>query len=237
MGGALVTHLLKSGVDNIIGSDTSHNKISRLLRKHSADNDRVNFRVEKHDTPIEKSILSEECDILSPCGYGGILTDSSIPHIKAKIICGAANNQLFDWRKGYGLRERGIVYVPDFLCNRMGIVACANEPYGSIGDLNSIKDPLINRHLDRESELSIFQVTQKVIHMSENQNITTEEAARQLADVHAEGVNPICGHRTKDIIQSLVEDGWENHVRHPQIQCVQPQHSLSMADNLDDGLI
>lgn len=208
VGGALVGYLLEAGVSKIIGSDISEAKISQLLIKHAAHKDRLFLRVETSDTPLESSIISEECDIFSPCGFGGILHETSVPHIKAKIICGAANNQLLDSRLDYGMHKQGIVYVPDFVCNRMGIVNCANEQYGSVGAMGSTKDPIVSRHLNKEWSHSVYQVTEKVICMAKDRNIPTDEAARELADVYAEEEHPIWGHRSKDIIQSLRDDGW-----------------------------
>lgn len=93
--------------------------------------------MEDPNGPIEKSILAEKCDIFSPCGYGGIIDADSVKHIKAKIVCGGANNQLVDPRTDYGMQESGIIFVPDFVCNRMGIVNCSNEQYGSVAKLGS----------------------------------------------------------------------------------------------------
>lgn len=178
------------------------------MTTHTADKARLFLRVESSNTPYENSILSEECDIFSPCGFGGILNEDSVPHIKASIICGAANNQLLDSRLDYGMQQQGIIYVPDFVCNRMGIVNCANEQYGSIGEMGSTKDPITSRHLNRDWDHSVFQVTGKVIRMAQAEGISTDEAARKLADVYTEEEHPIFGHRSKDIILSLAEDGW-----------------------------
>ena len=106
----------------------------------------MELRVEAPNTPLEHSILAEECDLFSPCGYGGILNENSVPFLKAKIVCGAANNQLLDPRTDYGMQASSITYVPDFVCNRMGIVNCANEQYGSVGQLGSISDPAVARY-------------------------------------------------------------------------------------------
>ena len=75
-----------------------------------------------------------------------MLNPETIPTLRAPILCGAANNQLLDEaRDGAALAERGITYVPDYVCNRMGIVNCANEQYGRVGPLGSTVDPAINR--------------------------------------------------------------------------------------------
>src|SRR5262249_35023725 len=110
--------------------------------------------------PAESNeILAEECDILAPCATGASLNARTIPRIRARIVCGAANNQLEDPAvDDRRLADRGVLYVPDFLVNRMGIVTCADEQAGSIPD-----DPLIERHLTRDWEFSIHRMTLKVL--------------------------------------------------------------------------
>jgi glutamate dehydrogenase/leucine dehydrogenase len=207
VGFALVGYLLEAGVKRVIGADISEKRVADALAQYD-DTGKVYFRVESRDTPVQDSILSEECDILSPCGFGGILNANTVPHIKAKIVCGAANNQLLDSREDYGMSERGITYVPDFVCNRMGIVNCANEQYGSVGEMGSSKDPMIARHLDHQWEHSVFTITDSVIHNAHKHGTSTDAAARIMADQYAQQEHPVMGHRTADIIRSLEEDGW-----------------------------
>ncbi len=154
----------------------------------------------------DHSILFEECDIVSPCATGAILNPQTIPHIKAKIICGAANNQLEDSeRDGRLLMDNNVVYVPDFLTNRMGIVNCADEQSGYIDD-----DPFFTRHLDREWEHSIFQTTRQVLMESQQNNQPPADVAIRLADELSLQDNPIYGHRGEKIIQALVQANWQN---------------------------
>lgn len=148
VGNALVGFLLDAGVKRVIGCDISADRIDYVTKLYASQKDRVTFRREDQNTPIEKSILTEECDIFSPCAYGGILNHKTVPLLKAKIICGAANNQLLDCREDYDMHKNGIIYVPDYVCNRMGIVNCANEQYGSVGTLGqgTTKDPIVARY-------------------------------------------------------------------------------------------
>ena len=89
----------------------------------------------------DDSILDEAADIFAPNALGAVLNPRTIPRLKARIVCGAANNQLEDeTRDDRALNDRGILYVPDFVANRMGIVNCANEQYGSLPD-----DPAISK--------------------------------------------------------------------------------------------
>jgi leucine dehydrogenase len=75
-------------------------------------------------------ILGAPVDILSPCALGGILDDQSIPHIRAGIVAGAANNQLAEDRHGDALESRGILYVPDYAINSGGIIHISHEGPG-----------------------------------------------------------------------------------------------------------
>jgi leucine dehydrogenase len=76
------------------------------------------------------AILSADADILAPCALGAIFNDTTIPTIRAKVICGAANNQLALPRHGRALAERGILYAPDYVVNAGGIINVAYEVGG-----------------------------------------------------------------------------------------------------------
>jgi len=75
-------------------------------------------------------ILSTAADVLSPNALGAVLDDASIPAIRARIVCGAANNQLAESRHGEALHRRGILYTPDFVVNAGGLIDVAHEGPG-----------------------------------------------------------------------------------------------------------
>ncbi len=60
-------------------------------------------------------ILGVECDVLSPCAIGRILNDETIPRLKCRIVAGAASDILEEPRHAEMLKERGILYAPDFV--------------------------------------------------------------------------------------------------------------------------
>jgi len=66
--------------------------------------------------------LSADCDALAPCALGGVLSARTIPRLKARIVCGAANNQLATPEDGVRLARRGILYAPDYLVNAGGVI-------------------------------------------------------------------------------------------------------------------
>lgn len=149
--------------------------------------------------------MFENVDIVSPCALGGILNAQTIPQIKAKIVCGAANNQLLDDTSDDKLlTSRNITYVPDFLANRMGITNCANEAYGYVD-----QDPAIYKHFSKTEPMGIFQMTNQVLNLSKDAKISTAEAAIAIADTLMKEPHPIWGHRGQQIIDSLVKTKWE----------------------------
>ena len=74
--------------------------------------------------------LATECDILSPCALGGVISDETVQGLRCRMICGAANNQLENDDASGLLQARGIDYVPDFIANAGGIIAIAEERNG-----------------------------------------------------------------------------------------------------------
>ncbi len=79
--------------------------------------------------PLDK-ISEIECDVFAPCALGSALNDVTIPRLKAKIVAGAANNQLATPRNGDDLHARGILYAPDYAINAGGLVNVAQEVLG-----------------------------------------------------------------------------------------------------------
>lgn len=79
--------------------------------------------------PVEQ-ILAAACDVLAPCALGASLSAQSIPTLQARVVCGAANNQLALPADGDLLASRGITYLPDYLVNAGGIISVAREYRG-----------------------------------------------------------------------------------------------------------
>jgi len=76
------------------------------------------------------AIASVEADIFVPCALGGVLDESTVAAMKAKLVCGGANNQLATREIADMLRERGIAYVPDYVANAGGIISVSAEYLG-----------------------------------------------------------------------------------------------------------
>jgi leucine dehydrogenase len=86
-------------------------------------------------TPVStEAVLAQDVDVFAPCALGAILDAGSIPRLRARIIAGAANNQLAVDGDGGRLREAGVLYAPDYVINAGGIISVAHEYYGGSTD-------------------------------------------------------------------------------------------------------
>ncbi|MDR7072667.1 branched-chain amino acid dehydrogenase [Fictibacillus barbaricus] len=119
-------------------------------------------------------IYSVDCDIFAPCALGAIINDSTISQIKAKVVAGAANNQLKETRHGDALHEMGIVYAPDYVINAGGVINVADELNG------------YNRDRAMKKVETIYDNIASVIEISKRDNIPTYLAADRLAEERIE---------------------------------------------------
>lgn len=116
-------------------------------------------------------IYEVEADIFAPCALGAILNDETIPKLKVKAICGSANNQLDDIEKhGKMLKDRGIIYAPDFIANAGGVINVADELEG------------YNRERALAKASTIYDQMGLVFDVAREENITTAEAADRMAE-------------------------------------------------------
>jgi leucine dehydrogenase len=96
-------------------------------------------------------LLFADVDVLAPCALGNILTSVTIPRIKAKVIAGAANNQLSTPADGRRLADRDILYAPDYVINAGGIITVAHEYFGDASEEDVRKE--VGRIKDRLSKI------------------------------------------------------------------------------------
>jgi leucine dehydrogenase len=74
------------------------------------------------DAVPPEAIFDEECDVFAPCAMGATVSEETVPRLKARIVCGAANNLLSHPAVGRLLLDRGIAYAPDYVVNAGGIL-------------------------------------------------------------------------------------------------------------------
>jgi leucine dehydrogenase len=91
------------------------------------------------ETVPSSEIFGVQAGVFAPCALGGVINDETIPELKAQIVAGAANNQLLAERHGEMLRERNILYAPDYVANAGGVLNGCVELLGWNADLASRK--------------------------------------------------------------------------------------------------
>jgi len=67
-------------------------------------------------------IFDQNCDIFSPCGGGGVVSEETLPRLKCSIIAGAANNIIKESHLETALKESNILYAPDYIINAGGLI-------------------------------------------------------------------------------------------------------------------
>lgn len=80
-------------------------------------------------------IHAQDCDVFAPCALGGILNRETLPQLRARLIVGAANNQLAEEALATDLHRMGIVLLPDFIVNAGGIMNAAAEIEGQRAEI------------------------------------------------------------------------------------------------------
>ncbi|MFH9269089.1 Leu/Phe/Val dehydrogenase [Streptomyces sp. NPDC017546] len=120
VGHHLVEHLLADGAEVVI-TDVREESLRRITDAHpevtvAADTDAL--------------IRTEGLDVYAPCALGGALDDDTVPVLTAKVVCGAANNQLAHPGVEKDLADRSVLYAPDYVVNAGGVIQVADELHG-----------------------------------------------------------------------------------------------------------
>ncbi len=157
VGESLVEHLTNDGAKVII-ADINEARLEAVSAKYGASIYRGN------------DLYSEAVDIYAPCALGATINDDTINKIQAKVIAGAANNQIANESvHGKILQQKGIVYAPDFLINAGGIINC----YAEIEKFGKAE-------IMRKTE-NIYNTTLEILNNADKNSMTTLDAALTIA--------------------------------------------------------
>ncbi|MBL1411124.1 Glu/Leu/Phe/Val family dehydrogenase [Sphingobacterium faecale] len=157
--GEQLVSMLRAENARVYVSDMTEERKMKVAAKYKAE-------------PIQYSTSYElDVDVYAPCALGGTVNADTVPKMRCKIIAGSANNQLKDEERTIQLlKEHNILYTPDFLINSGALISCYSEleGYGT----------------DRTESLirNIYSATRHVLQTSREENITTFQAAKQLAE-------------------------------------------------------
>lgn len=155
-------------------------KLASLLVKEGAEVYATDVNKQALNAAVEnlgvKPVAVEEIayldvDVFSPCALGGILNSTSIPKLRASIVCGAANNQLATDADDELIHSHDILYMPDYLVNAGGVI-CGFAMVQGINDADKLTE-MVGR---------ISPTAEQVVHISQQKNVGMQAAADELAE-------------------------------------------------------
>ena len=123
----------------VIGAGKVGARLATLLAERGAqvtlsdlDVDRAKAVARQTGATVQPTaqLLSAELDVLAPCAQGGLITAENLASLRARILCGAANNILTHDQLADSLAQAGILYVPEVLANVGGIIQAGGEHLG-----------------------------------------------------------------------------------------------------------
>ncbi len=155
----LCEHLSKAGAKLFV-TDIVAEKAQMMVDKHGAQL-----------VPPEE-IYDLPCDVFAPCALGAVINDDTIPRLKCRIVAGGANNVLLTEQHGDRLRERNILYAPDFVINAGGIinVSVELEPKG------------YNEERSFQKVTNIYNAVRDILETADREKIASNRAAILLAE-------------------------------------------------------
>jgi len=162
VGHRLAEHLLEDGAEVVV-CDVDTDAVQALV-------DSLPGLTAARDT---FDLVHTELDVFSPNAMGGALDDQTIDALRARIVCGGANNQLVTEGPGGSadrLRARGITYAPDFLVNAGGVIQVSDELHG------------FDMDRARSRTATIFDHTLEVLRDADEHDVTPAVAADRLAE-------------------------------------------------------
>jgi valine dehydrogenase (NAD+) len=169
VGHHLVKYLVEDGADVVV-TDVYQPAVDAVVAEYPAS------AVGSADALVRADI-----DIYSPCAMGGALTDEVVEVLEAKIICGAANNQLSHPGIEKALADREILYAPDYCVNSGGLIQVADELEG------------FSFERAEQRAAGIFETTRAVFELARTDAVTPAEAADLLAERRIRDVGRLRG--------------------------------------------
>ncbi|HZB66148.1 MAG TPA: Glu/Leu/Phe/Val dehydrogenase dimerization domain-containing protein [Ornithinibacter sp.] len=162
VGHRLVEHLLEDGADVVV-ADVDTEAVRAVLGRHPG----VRGVADVED------LVHADLDVFSPNALGGALDEHTVEVLRARVVCGGANNQLVTDGPGgtaRRLRERGILYAPDFLVNAGGVIQVADELHG------------FDMERARRRTETIFEHTLEVLRAADEDDVSPAVAADRVAE-------------------------------------------------------
>jgi valine dehydrogenase (NAD+) len=159
VGKYLTVHLLEDGA-SVVATDVSEKALAWAKETYP--------QVDIVDSAAE--LVAADIDVYAPCALGGALNDDTVPVLKAKIVAGAANNQLAHPGIEKLLEDRGILYAPDYVVNAGGVIQVADEIEG------------FNFERAKLRATKIYDTTKQLLQLASAEGVPPAVAADRMAE-------------------------------------------------------
>lgn len=159
VGKYLVGHLLDDGAE-VVATDVNPRALAWARTNHP--------QVTLMDDAT--ALTAADIDVYAPCALGGALNDDTVPALRAKVVAGAANNQLAHPGIEKLLADRAILYVPDYVVNAGGVIQVADE----IGGFNFERAKL--------RATKIYDTAREILRLADIEGVPPAVAADRLAE-------------------------------------------------------
>ncbi|WP_231123553.1 Glu/Leu/Phe/Val family dehydrogenase [Nocardioides sambongensis] len=173
VGRHLVGHLTQAGAEVVV-TDVAQGALDRVREEYP--------RVRVVGSTDE--LVATELDVYAPCALGGALTDEVVATLSARVVCGAANNQLAHDGVDKLVEEAGIVYAPDFVVNAGGLIQVDDEREGAHG---------FDFERARARTAGIYDTTRAVLERAASDDVPSAVAADRLAEQRIRDVGRLRG--------------------------------------------
>ncbi|WP_340537295.1 Glu/Leu/Phe/Val family dehydrogenase [Nocardioides sp. GXZ039] len=170
VGRHLVGHLVEAGA-RVVVTDVWAPALDRIREEYPS--------VEVVEST--EALIAQPLDVYAPCALGQALTDDVVEQLTAKVVCGAANNQLAHPGIEKKLADRGVVYAPDYCVNSGGLIQVADELEGFS----------FERAQQRAS--GIYDTTRDVLELAASDGVAPATAADRLAEKRMRDVGRLRG--------------------------------------------
>ncbi|AFT77642.1 leucine dehydrogenase [Alteromonas macleodii str. 'Black Sea 11'] len=181
---ATVEYGLKRSLDGVSVAIQGMGHVGYRLAKHLHEHGAKLYVADIYPEGVEKAvsefgatavapeeILSLDVDVLAPCALGAAINDLSLPEIKAKVIAGAANNQLAREDIGELLQQRGILYAPDYVINAGGVIDIFHQR------MESSSNEALRAHIEQ-----IGETLKEIYTRAEQEGAATNRVANLIAE-------------------------------------------------------
>jgi len=159
VGRHLVRHLVEDGADVVV-TDVRPAAVTAITAAHP----------QVSSVADVDALVRSDLDVYAPCALGGALSDDVVTVLRARVVCGAANNQLAHPGVEKLLEERGVLYAPDYVVNAGGVIQVADEYRGYVPERA------------RARATAIFDMTRRIFAVAAEEGVPPAVAADRLAE-------------------------------------------------------